>query len=60
MMILRRVCFCLTVPKHFLGKLFCVSENFWYRKVLCLRGWGGGGVSRLSVDIVDLQYRNIS
>ena len=30
--------FCLTVPKNFVGETFCVSENFWYRKILCFRG----------------------
>ena len=50
MMILRRICFCLTVPKNFLVKLICVSETFWHRKVLRLRG--REVVSRLSVEIV--------
>ena len=39
--------FGLTVPKNFVEQLFCVSENFWYRKILWIRG--GGGVSRFSV-----------
>ena len=30
--------FCLTVPKNFVGETFGVSENFWYRKILCFRG----------------------
>ena len=30
--------FCLTVPKIFVGEPFGVSENFWYRKILCFRG----------------------
>ena len=30
--------FCLTVPKNFVGEPFGVSENFWYRKILCFRG----------------------
>ena len=30
--------FCLTVPKNFVGEPFCVSKNFWYRKILCMRG----------------------
>ena len=30
--------FCLTIPKNFVGEPFGVSENFWYRKVLCFRG----------------------
>ena len=25
--------FCLTGPKNFLRETFCVSENFWYRKI---------------------------
>ena len=32
--------FRLTVPKNFVEELFCVSENFWYRKMLGIR-WGG-------------------
>ena len=30
--------FRLTVPKNFVEELVCVSENFGYRKTLCLRG----------------------
>ena len=29
--------FCLTIPKNFVGEPFGVSENFWYRKILCFR-----------------------
>ena len=29
--------FCLTVPKNFVGRPFNVSENFRYRKILCIR-----------------------
>ena len=29
--------FCLTMPKNFVRERFCVSENFGYRKVLCIR-----------------------
>ena len=29
--------FCLTVPKNFVEQPFCVSENFWYRKMLGIR-----------------------
>ena len=48
-----KIC-CLTVPKSFVGELFCVSQNFWYRKNFWIRGGGGeegeeGGVSRFSV-----------
>ena len=35
--------FCLTVPKIFVGEPFCVSQNFWYRKNLWIRGGGGDG-----------------
>ena len=27
----RAKCFCLTVPKKFVGEPFCVSKEFWYR-----------------------------
>ena len=40
---------CLTVPKNFVGQ-FCVSEKFWYRKLLRIRERGGGGASRLSIE----------
>ena len=30
--------FCLTVPKRFVEEHFCVSENFWYPKMLKMRG----------------------
>ena len=40
--------FCLTIPKNFVGEPFGVSENFWYRKSLWIRG--GKGVSRFSVE----------
>ena len=43
MMILRRIWFCLTVPKNFLEKLFCVSELFWYGKKFMDKDGGGGG-----------------
>ena len=29
--------FCLTVPKNFLVRPFCVSRNFWYRKTIWIR-----------------------
>ena len=41
--------FCLTVPKNFVGEPFCISENFWYRKML---GIERGRESRFSVKIV--------
>ena len=42
--------FCLTVPKNFVEEPFCVSENYWYRKMLGIKG--GGRLSRFSVRIV--------
>ena len=33
--------FCLTVPKNFVEEPFCVSENFWYRKMLGIREGAG-------------------
>ena len=42
-----KIC-CLTVPSNFVGET-CVSENFWYRKMLRIRE--RGGASRLSVEI---------
>ena len=33
--------FCLTVAKRFVEEPFCVSENFWYRKMLGIREGGG-------------------
>ena len=30
--------FCLIIPKNFAREPFGVSENFWYRKILCFRG----------------------
>ena len=33
--------FCLTVQKNFVGEHFGVSENFGYRKILCIRERGG-------------------
>ena len=38
----RRKFFCLTVLKSFVGEPILVSENFWYRKFLSVRGGGGG------------------
>ena len=29
--------FCLTGPKNFVRGPFCISENFGYRKILCIR-----------------------
>ena len=38
--------FRLTVPKNFVEEPVCVSENFGYRKTLCLRR----GISRFSIE----------
>ena len=37
--------FCLTVPKNFVVEPFGVSEYFWYRKILCIRGGKGGRIT---------------
>ena len=50
--------FRLTVPKNFVEEPFFVSQNFWYRKNLWIRG--GGGVSRFSVKKFLSQCRKIS
>ena len=45
---------CLRGPKNFVGEPFCVSQNFWYRKILWIGGWGGRrreGVSSFSVKV---------
>ena len=39
----------LTVPKNFVVEPFCVSENFWYRKILWIRR-GREGVSQFSIE----------
>ena len=44
-----KIC-CRTIPKNFVGET-CVSENFWYGKMLRIRD-RGGGASRLSVEIL--------
>ena len=36
-------------PKNFVGEPFCVSEAFWYQKILWMKE--GGGVSRFSVEM---------
>ena len=38
-----KIC-CLTVPENFVGEPFCVSENFWYRKILWIRRGERGSV----------------
>ena len=35
------ICFCLTEPEKFVGEPFCVSEKFWYQKILCIGGIRG-------------------
>ena len=50
-------CFCLTVPKKFVGQPFCVSENFVYRNILWIRE--EGCVSRfLSNSVSDSTKKN--
>ena len=47
--------FCLTQPKKFVGQHICVSEKFWYRKMLWIRE--EGDVSRFFFKIFVSQYR---
>ena len=35
--------FCNAVPENLVGELFCVSQFFWYRKNLWIKGGGGKG-----------------
>ena len=39
---------CLRVLKNFVGEPFSVSQNFWYRKSLWIRGGGGITIFRRS------------
>ena len=48
---------CLTVPKIFVGET-CVSESFWYRKMLRIRE--RGGITTFHRNFVVSQYRKIS
>ena len=48
--------FCLTVPKKFVGESFSVSENFWYRKILWMRGGGGWGGRRQGVSKNSVEF----
>ena len=42
--------FCLIrVPNHFVEEPFCLSENFWFRKILWMRGGGGGGGGSVTI-----------
>ena len=47
--------FCHTVPKNFVGEHFGVSENFGYRKILCIRE--GGVITFLSRKLFVTQYQ---
>ena len=47
-----------TVPKDFVGEHFGVSENFGYRKILCIRD--GGSIIFLRRKLCVTQYRKIS
>ena len=48
---------CLTVPKIFVGET-CVSESFWYRKMLRIRE--RGGITTFHRNFVVSQYRKTS
>ena len=48
--------FCLTIPRNFVGEIFGVSVNFWYRKILCFRGLCHDFLSKFFVS----QSRKIS
>ena len=37
--------FCLTVRKNFVEEPFCVSQSFWYRKKLWIRGEDRGSIT---------------
>ena len=50
--------FCLTVPKNFVEEPFCVSENFWYRKMLGIRE--GAGITIFCQNCFVSQYRKTS
>ena len=50
--------FCLTVPKSFVEEPFCVSENFWYRKMLGIRE--GADITIFRQIFFVSQYRIIS
>ena len=49
--------FCLTVPKNFVEETFCVSKNFWYRKMLGIRE--GAGITIFRQNYFVSQYRII-
>ena len=50
--------FCLTVPKNFVEEPICVSEIFWYRKILGKRE--GAGITIFCQNCFVSQYRIIS
>ena len=50
--------FCLTVPKNFVEEPFCVSENFWYRKMLGIRE--GAGITTFCQNCFVSQCRKTS
>ena len=50
--------FCLTVPKNFVEEPFCVSQNFWYRKMLGIRE--GAGITIFCQNCFVSQYRKTS
>ena len=50
--------FCLTVPKNFVEEPFCVSEIFWYRKMLGIRE--GAGITIFCQNCFVSQYRKTS
>ena len=47
--------FCLAVPKKFVEEPFCVSEKFWYRKILFIER-RGGSITIFSRKFVVSQY----
>ena len=50
--------FCLTVSKKLVQEPLCVSENFWYRKMLGIREGAGFTIFRQNCFVS--QYRIIS
>ena len=50
--------FCLTVPEKFVEEPFCVSEKFWFRKMLGIRE--GTGITIFRQNCFASQYRIIS
>ena len=50
--------FCITVPKNFVEEPFCVSENFWYRKMLGIRE--GAGITIFCQKCFVSQHRKTS